>query len=58
MLSKKGLQTRIDDLKLELKVSERKFIDTRDALKSCKKEINDIKGAILEVQKLLLCASI
>lgn len=57
MLGINGLKDRISNLKANLKVSEKKFADARDLLKVYKKEINDTKGAILEIERLLIKAS-
>lgn len=57
MLSTKGLQKRLDELRMSLKVSEQKFNNFRDELKSTKKEITDCRGAIAEVEKMLIQAT-
>lgn len=54
MLSTSGLQSRERDLKLNLTLIQHKFNETKDLLKLLKIEINDTKGAILEIEKLLL----
>lgn len=56
MLSQAGLTARVNNLKAHLKNSERKFNETREELKSLKREITNTKGAILEVESLLLKA--
>ena len=54
MLSQSYLKNRIDELSVYLKDIEKKFHETKELLKSFKKEINDTKGAISELDKLLL----
>lgn len=58
MLSVQGLQNRLNDLRSSLRISEKNFNSLREQLKLSKKEITDFRGAISEVEKLLLQAKI
>ena len=54
MFNKHDLQKRLTELKLDLNVQEKKFHSVRDELKLAKKQITDTRGAITEVERLLL----
>lgn len=54
MSSKKLLQARLTELTLDLNRHEKNFNSLRVELKLSKKQITDIRGAITEVEKLLL----
>jgi hypothetical protein len=53
MLGKNELLNRKVSLCNNLKISEKRFNETKDLLKSLKKEITDTKGGIIEIDKLL-----
>jgi hypothetical protein len=54
MLSPGELQDRAKELHLHLKVVEKKFNNTRAELKLLKHEINNTKGALLEIENILI----
>jgi primosomal protein N'' len=54
MICTQSLKDRLKELQLSLKSSEKKFNDFKDKLKLAKQELSDCRGAILEIEKLLL----